>query len=114
MAGHGSFDKIAGPARAVHLSYWQANGLGQGGAVKVIEESDDLVAAMVALVQRMIAHFAKPSTPYEALVCIFLNGGNDGHNLVVPIATAQQNYSLYQQGQRPAIDDSDPCRFATQ
>jgi ATP-dependent helicase/nuclease subunit B len=67
MAEHGSFDKIAGPARAVHLSYWQANGLGQGGAVKVIEESDDLVAAMVALVQRMIAHFAKPSTPYEAL-----------------------------------------------
>ena len=67
MAEHGSFDKIEGQARAVHLSYWQANGLGQGGAVKVIEESDDLVAAMVALVQRMVAHFAKPSTPYEAL-----------------------------------------------
>jgi uncharacterized protein (DUF1501 family) len=35
---------------------------------------------------------------YQALVCIFLAGGNDGHNTVVPIATAQQNYSLYQQG----------------
>jgi len=67
MAEHGSFDKITGQARAVHLSYWQANGLGQGGAVKVIEESNELVGAMVALVQRMIAHFAKPSTPYEAL-----------------------------------------------
>jgi uncharacterized protein (DUF1501 family) len=35
---------------------------------------------------------------YQALVCIFLAGGNDGHNTVVPISTAQQNYSLYQQG----------------
>src|ERR1035441_783375 len=34
---------------------------------------------------------------YQALVCIFLSGGNDGHNTVVPIATVQQNYSLYQQ-----------------
>ncbi len=34
---------------------------------------------------------------YQALVCIFLSGGNDGHNTVVPIATAQQNYGLYQQ-----------------
>ena len=36
------------------------------------------------------------TTGYQALVCIFLNGGNDGHNMVIPIATAQQNYSLYQ------------------
>src|SRR5271156_4757474 len=35
---------------------------------------------------------------YQALVCIFLLGGNDGHNTVVPITTAQQNYSLYAQG----------------
>jgi uncharacterized protein (DUF1501 family) len=34
---------------------------------------------------------------YQALVCVFLLGGNDGHNTVVPITTAQQNYSLYQQ-----------------
>ena len=34
---------------------------------------------------------------YQALVCIFLAGGNDGHNTVVPISTAQQNYSLYAQ-----------------
>ncbi len=32
---------------------------------------------------------------YQALVCIFLAGGNDGHNTVVPIKTAQQSYSLY-------------------
>jgi len=67
MAEKGGFDKIEGQARAVHLSYWQANGLGQGGEVKDIKESDQLVAAMVALVQRMAAHFAKASTPYEAL-----------------------------------------------
>jgi uncharacterized protein (DUF1501 family) len=41
--------------------------------------------------------FAQSSAPgYQALVCIFLNGGNDGHNMVIPISTAQQNYSLYQ------------------
>ncbi len=37
---------------------------------------------------------------YRALVCIFMDGGNDGHNTVIPIATAQQNYSLYQQGRQ--------------
>src|SRR5580704_13918974 len=32
---------------------------------------------------------------YQALVCIFLSGGNDGHNTVIPITTAQQNFSQY-------------------
>jgi uncharacterized protein (DUF1501 family) len=40
---------------------------------------------------------AAGSSNYQALVCIFLGGGNDGHNTVVPLATAQQNYSQYQQ-----------------
>jgi uncharacterized protein (DUF1501 family) len=35
---------------------------------------------------------------YQALVCIYLAGGNDGHNTVIPITTAQQNYNLYQAG----------------
>jgi uncharacterized protein (DUF1501 family) len=38
---------------------------------------------------------------YQALVCIFLAGGNDGHNTVVPITTAKQNYSAYQQARGP-------------
>jgi ATP-dependent helicase/nuclease subunit B len=67
MAEQGGFGKIEGAARAVQLSYWQANGLGLGGSVKEIEDSDQLVAAMVALVRRMALHFAHPSTPYEAL-----------------------------------------------
>ena len=33
---------------------------------------------------------------YRALVCIFLAGGNDGHNTVIPIQTAAQNIGLYQ------------------
>ncbi len=37
---------------------------------------------------------------YQALVCIFLSGGNNGHNTVIPITTAQQNYSLYQAGRQ--------------
>jgi uncharacterized protein (DUF1501 family) len=40
---------------------------------------------------------AAGSSNYQALVCVFLGGGNDGHNTVVPITTAQQNYSQYQQ-----------------
>ncbi|HEY3836497.1 MAG TPA: DUF1501 domain-containing protein [Bryobacteraceae bacterium] len=38
---------------------------------------------------------------YQALVCIFLSGGNDGHNTVVPITTAQQNYNQYAQARGP-------------
>src|SRR5579863_3104318 len=43
---------------------------------------------------------ASTSAPYQALVCIFLAGGNDGHNVVIPIATAQQNYSVYALGRQ--------------
>src|SRR6202167_929721 len=40
---------------------------------------------------------AASGSGYQALVCVFLLGGNDGHNTVIPITTTQQNYSLYQQ-----------------
>jgi len=40
--------------------------------------------------------FAQSGSGYQALVCIFLTGGNDGHNTVIPIQTAQQGFSLYQ------------------
>jgi uncharacterized protein (DUF1501 family) len=44
---------------------------------------------------------ASTTAPYQALVCIFLSGGNDGHNMVIPInafcqSTGQQQlYSTY-------------------
>lgn len=34
---------------------------------------------------------------YQALVCVFMLGGNDGHNTVIPMTTAQQNFNQYQQ-----------------
>ncbi|HLK66819.1 MAG TPA: DUF1501 domain-containing protein [Bryobacteraceae bacterium] len=37
---------------------------------------------------------------YQALVCINLAGGNNGHNTVIPISTAQQNYSVYATGRQ--------------
>src|SRR5438270_6621410 len=43
---------------------------------------------------------ASTSAPYQALVCIFLAGGNDSHNLVVPINTAKQSYTVYAQGRQ--------------
>lgn len=67
IAQHGRFEKVAGPANAVHLSYWQANGLGDGGEVKEIKDSETLVPAMIALLHKMIAHFGNPATPYAAL-----------------------------------------------
>ena len=46
---------------------------------------------------------ASTSAPYQALVCVFLAGGNDGHNLVIPINAfcqstgSQQTYNMYAQ-----------------
>ncbi len=40
---------------------------------------------------------------YQALVCIFLDGGNDGHNTIIPITTGQQNYSLYLAGRGSSL-----------
>lgn len=52
----------------------------------------------------MAAYAANPSNnqPYQALVCVFLAGGNDGHNTIFPITTAKQSYNTYKQG-RPAL-----------
>jgi len=41
---------------------------------------------------------ASTGSGYQALVCVFLTGGNNGHNTVVPITTALQDYSVYQTG----------------
>jgi len=43
----------------------------------------------------MISAYARPSAPsdYKALVCIFLNGGNDGNNTIIPTDTTP--YSNY-------------------
>jgi ATP-dependent helicase/nuclease subunit B len=67
MAERGGFDKIRGKAKAVRLSYWQANGLGDGGKISEIKGSDELVPAMLALVEKMAVHFARAGTAYPAL-----------------------------------------------
>jgi uncharacterized protein (DUF1501 family) len=37
-----------------------------------------------------------PTTPnYKAMVCIFLFGGNDSNNMIIPVQTALQNYNAY-------------------
>ena len=43
---------------------------------------------------------AASQSGYQALVCIFLAGGNDGHNTVIPLSTIQQNYNLYLKGRQ--------------
>ncbi len=39
--------------------------------------------------------FAANNPNYKALVCVFLFGGNDGHNTVIPISTTKNQYSDY-------------------
>src|SRR5277367_6477993 len=53
-------------------------------------------AAMVSGLSKfgLVSALAQASTSYKALVCIFLFGGNDANNLVVPIDTA--GYTNYQ------------------
>ena len=41
------------------------------------------------------AQIVNPAANYKAMVCIFLFGGDDGNNLIVPIQTGVQNYSNY-------------------
>jgi uncharacterized protein (DUF1501 family) len=49
---------------------------------------------MLAALGRFNSAAAQTAQNYKALVCVFLFGGNDGHNLVVPTGGAQ--YSAYQ------------------
>ncbi len=56
-------------------------------------------ASVLAKFGEMNALAASPGG-YQALVCIYLAGGNDGHNMVIPVSTAQQNYALYAQGRK--------------
>lgn len=67
MAETGGFKKIKGKASEVILTYWRANGLGDGGEIKDIKGADKLIPAMLALVEKMAERYANPATPYVAL-----------------------------------------------
>src|SRR5580765_8149296 len=44
----------------------------------------------------MINALAQSTTDYKALVCVFLFGGNDSNNMVIPFSTS--GYASYKQG----------------
>ena len=44
---------------------------------------------------------AAPSSSYQALVCVFLYGGNDGNNMLVPITTTKNTYQQYATARQP-------------
>jgi ATP-dependent helicase/nuclease subunit B len=67
MAERKGFADIKGRPASVQLAYWQANGLGDGGKVTRIEDSEALVARMVEQVERMAARFARADTGYPAV-----------------------------------------------
>jgi ATP-dependent helicase/nuclease subunit B len=66
MAERAGFAAIAGRPAAVRLAYWQANGLGDGGKVVGIDDSETLVVRMVEQVERMAHRFARAGTSYPA------------------------------------------------
>ncbi len=56
--------------------------------------------------------FATPNTlspNYRALVCVFLNGGVDSNNMVIPLDGA--HYASYQVGAADARDSGRPTRW---
>ncbi|MCX7639740.1 MAG: DUF1501 domain-containing protein [Pyrinomonadaceae bacterium] len=57
---------------------------------------------MSALAQKMQDQ-STPPNDYKALVCIFLNGGNDGNNTVIPNHndSSVSNYSVYYNARNP-------------
>src|SRR5438128_12669047 len=44
---------------------------------------------MLAALGRVQLASAAPLQDYKALVCVFMFGGNDGHNSVVPLSNSQ-------------------------
>jgi uncharacterized protein (DUF1501 family) len=56
------------------------------------------VAAATPMMGSMMqaAYAAGPFTDYKALVCVFLSGGNDSHNMVIPLNAAE--YATYAAG----------------
>ncbi|MBX9944556.1 MAG: double-strand break repair protein AddB [Reyranella sp.] len=67
IAEAGGFGRIKGKADEVILTYWRANGLGDGGEIKDIKGADKLIPAMLALVGKLAERYADPDTPYVAL-----------------------------------------------
>ena len=55
-------------------------------------------AAMLLGLDPLRLASAEAATDYKALVCLFMFGGNDGHNLVVPLNSAQYNSYLAARG----------------
>jgi uncharacterized protein (DUF1501 family) len=59
-------------------------------------QSLGVFAASGCLARLSQLYAAVPATPdYKALVCIFMLGGNDGNNLIVPIKTNAQSHGDY-------------------
>jgi len=72
------------------------NGITRRELLQMGARSLGVIAAGGCLGRFSRLYAAVPETAdYRALVCIFLLGGNDGNNLVVPIKTDKQNYSDY-------------------
>jgi uncharacterized protein (DUF1501 family) len=56
------------------------------------------IASSLLPLGRFGSAVASSATGYKALVCLMLNGGNDGHNWVVPVTTSA--YGVYAKGRQ--------------
>lgn len=58
------------------------------------------------MVQRALAQGGGSATDYKALVCIFLFGGNDGNNTIVPLDTGEHTSYAQMRGELTLAKDS--------
>ena len=77
-----------------------------------------LFAATPGLAYSQVVGGGGPFTDYRALVCVFLFGGNDSYNMLVPntsaeynaYAASRQNLALLQADLLPITPASSSCR----
>ncbi|MBN8249687.1 MAG: DUF1501 domain-containing protein, partial [Verrucomicrobia bacterium] len=65
-------------------------------------------AALLSRLGRMNALAQSAATDYRALVCVFLFGGNDGHNTVIPLTQAAFNAYRAGRGSLALPDSNGP------
>lgn len=71
-------------------------------------------AASLAGLASLSAQAADLASPYRALVCLYMNGGNDAHNWVVPIDPAgYADYAAVRQNLAWPLDQLAPITTAT-
>ena len=92
MSPHGKYPHLSSTTRRTFIRQALCAGVGTAALTNTIRDLRFINAAMAQ---------SSGITDYKALVCIFLNGGNDSNNLVIP--TIPSEYANYAAIRTPAL-----------